>query len=325
MKKHIRGLIVLASLCSITAPAWAQGDAAFPTKPIRLIVPSPAGGEPDTLARLVAQQMSADLRQPVIVENKAGAGGLIGIAALANSKPDGYTIGVSYQAALSLSPHLLVKKLFDPLTDIAGIGLISVSGNALMVPAKSPISSYADLVQRAKASPGTMNFGSWGDGSAGHISGEIMKRYAGISMQHVAYKGSSEALMGMLAGDLDATFGGWALASAQAKAGAVRVLAVTSPERASMFPDAPTFQELGIPFGLNSWYGVVAPAGVPAAVVQRLQASVEKAVGQESVAASLKAMGMQPQSSTAAQLQQRVKNDYEVWGKEISAAGIKPR
>ncbi|QKH36829.1 tripartite tricarboxylate transporter substrate binding protein [Achromobacter pestifer] len=325
MKKHIRGLIVFASLCCVTAPAWAQSDAAFPTKPIRLIVPSPAGGEPDTLARLVAQQMSADLRQPVIVENKAGAGGLIGIAALANSKPDGYTIGVSYQAALSLSPHLLVKKLFDPLTDIAGIGLISVSGNALMVPAKSPISSYADLVQRAKASPGTMNFGSWGDGSAGHISGEIMKRHANISIQHVAYKGSSEALMGMLGGDLDATFGGWALASAQAKAGAVRILAVTSPERASMFPDAPTFLELGIPFGLNSWYGVIAPAGVPAPIVQRLQASVERAVGQESVAASLKSMGMQPQSSTAAELQQRIKNDYEVWGKEISAAGIKPR
>ncbi|WP_088142743.1 Bug family tripartite tricarboxylate transporter substrate binding protein [Achromobacter xylosoxidans] len=325
MKKHIRGLIVLASLCGVTLPAWAQGNAAYPTKPIRLIVPSPAGGEPDTLARLVAQQMSADLRQPVIVENKAGAGGLIGIAALANSKPDGYTIGVSYQAALSLSPHLLVKKLFDPLKDIAGIGLISVSGNALMVPAKSPISSYAELVQRARANPGTMNFGSWGDGSAGHISGEIMKRHADISMQHVAYKGSSEALMGMLGGDLDATFGGWALASAQAKAGAVRILAVTSPERASMFPDAPTFRELGIPFGLNSWYGVVAPAGVPAPIIQRLQASVERAVGQESVAASLKSMGMQPQSSTAAELQQRIKNDYEVWGKEISAAGIKPR
>jgi len=325
MKKHIRGMIVLASLCSMVAPVLAQSDAAFPTKPIRLIVPSPAGGEPDTLARLVAQQMSADLGQPVIVENKAGAGGLIGIAALANSKPDGYTIGVSYQAALSLSPHLLTKKLFDPLTDVIGIGLISVSGNALVVSAKSPVSSYADLVQRAKADPGAMNFGSWGDGSAGHISGEIMKRHADINIQHVAYKGSSEALMGMLAGDLDATFAGWALASAQAKAGAVRIVAVTSPERAGMFPDAPTFKELGIPFGLNSWYGVIAPAGVPASIVQRLQTSVKKAVDQDSVAASLRAMGMQPQSSSAAELQQRIKNDYDIWGKEISAAGIKPR
>ncbi|WP_454668867.1 Bug family tripartite tricarboxylate transporter substrate binding protein [Achromobacter kerstersii] len=325
MKRHIRGLIVLASLCSFAAPALGQSDAAYPTKPIKLIVPSPAGGEPDTLARLVAQQVSADLQQPVIVENKPGAGGLIGIAALANSKPDGYTIGVSYQAALSLWPHLLAKKLFNPLTDITGIGLISVSGNALMVPAKSPVSSYADFVQRAKNSPGTMNFGSWGDGSAGHISGEIMKRHAGISIQHVAYKGSSEALMGMLAGDIDATFGGWALASAQVKAGAVRVLAVTSPERASMFPDAPTFQELGIPFGLNSWYGVIAPAGVPAHVVQRLQASVAKAVSQESVATGLKAMGMQPRTSTADELQQRIRTDYEVWGKEISSTDIKPR
>ncbi|WP_454673923.1 Bug family tripartite tricarboxylate transporter substrate binding protein [Achromobacter pestifer] len=290
-----------------------------------MIVPSPAGGEPDTLARLVAQQMSANLGQPVIVENKPGAGGLIGIAAMAYSKPDGYTIGVSYQAALALSPHLLAKKLFDPLTDIAPIGLISVSGNALMVPANSPISSFADLVNRAKASPGSMNFGSWGDGSAGHISGEIMKRATGIDIQHVAYKGSSEALMGMLAGDLAATFGGWALASAQAKAGAVRVLAVTSPKRASMFPDAPTFQELGIPFGLNSWYGVIAPAGVSAAVVSRLEASVAQAVKQDSVAKGLTSMGMLPQTSTAEQLGQRIRTDYEVWGKDIAAVGIEPR
>lgn len=325
MKKHIRDLIVLASLCGICAPAWAQADAAYPVKPIRLIVPSTAGGEPDILARLVAQQMSTDLGQPVIVENKPGAGGLIGIAALAHSRPDGYTIGVSYQAAVSLSSHLLVKKLFDPLRDIAGIGLISVSGNALLVPANSPIASYEDLVRRAKASPGTMNYGSWGDGSAGHVNGEMMKRYAGINIQHVAYKGTNDALMGMLAGDLDVMFSGWGAASAQVKSGAVRVLAVTSPERASMFPDAPTFRELGIPFGLNSWYGVIAPAGVPAPIVQRLQASVEKAVGQEVVSAGLASMGMQAQSSTAAQLQQRIENDYEVWGREIAASGIKPR
>ncbi|MBB1594440.1 tripartite tricarboxylate transporter substrate binding protein [Achromobacter sp. UMC46] len=325
MNKHIRKLIVLASLCGLAAAASAQGHGDFPARPIRMIVPSPAGGEPDTLARLVAQQMSADLGQPVIVENKPGAGGLLGIAALANSKPDGYTIGVSYQAALALSPHLLAKKLFDPLTDIAPVGLVSVSGNALMVPAKSPISSYDDLVKRAKANPGKMNFGSWGDGSAGHISGEIMKRSAGIDIQHVAYKGSSEALMGMLAGDLDAIFGGWALASAQVKAGAVRVLAVTSPERASAFPEAPTFRELGIPFGLNSWYGIIAPAGVPDPIIQRLERSVEMAVAQAPVTAGLISMGMQPQSSTAAQLGERIRNDYRIWGKGIAEAGIQPR
>ena len=325
MKKHIGKLIVLASLCSLTAVASAQDNAGYPARPIRLIVPSPAGGEPDTLARLVAQQMSADLRQPVVVENKPGAGGLVGIAALANAKPDGYTIGVSYQAALALSPHLLVKKLFDPLTDIAPVGLVSVSGNALMVPAKSPISSFGDLVKHAKANPGKMNFGSWGDGSAGHISGEIMKRSAGIEMQHVAYKGSSEALMAMLAGDMDATFGGWALASAQAKAGAVRVLAVTSPERAAAFPEAPTFQELGIPFGLNSWYGIIAPAGVPPAIIQRLERSVKMAVAQPPVAAGLTSMGMLPQSSTAAQLGDRIRNDYQIWGKAITDVGIQPR
>lgn len=209
MKKILIRLSAIASLCCISLTAVAQGDASYPTRPIRLIVPATAGSEPDILARLVAHYMLTDLGQPIVVENKVGAGGLIGVASVATSKPDGYTIGIVYQAVLALSPHLIVKKLFDPLTDISPIGLISISGNALMVPTKSPISSYTDLVSRAKANPGQLSFGSWGEGSAGHVSGEVMKKSAGLDIQHIPYKGSNEALMGMLSGEINATFGGW--------------------------------------------------------------------------------------------------------------------
>lgn len=325
MKKQFSRLITLVALCGLTFAAAAQGDARFPERPIKLVVPSSAGSEPDTIARLVAKDMSADLGQPFVVENRVGASGMIGVASVATSKPDGYTIGIVYQAVLALSPHLIAKRIFEPLTEIAPIGLISVSGNALLVPVNSPIRSYADFVARAKASPGTLTFASWGESSAGHISGEVMKRAAGIDIRHIPYKGSNEALMGMLGGEVDAIFGGWGLTSIQVKAGKVRVLAVTSPQRSPIFTDVPTFQEVGIPFGLNSWYGLVAPSGVPAGVMQRLEASLRKAVGQPEIVDRLTNMSMQPQSSSAAQLGERIRGDYDIWGKKIVEAGIKAR
>ncbi|WP_213957546.1 tripartite tricarboxylate transporter substrate binding protein [Variovorax sp. dw_954] len=322
-KTFTRWAALAAMLCSFAAGAHAQG--AYPDRPIRLIVPASAGGEPDNIARLIARHMSDDLKQPIVVDNKVGAGGLIGVASLATSKPDGYTIGIVYQAVLALSPHLLSKKLFDPLADIGPIGLISVSGNALLVSAKSPVTSYADLVARAKANPGKLSFGSWGEGSAGHISGEVWKKAAGIDIQHVPYKGTNEALMGMLGGEIDAMFGGWGLASTQVKAGKARVLAVTSPQRSPTFAGAPTFKEPGIPFGLYSWYGLVAPEGLPAPVLKKLETSLRKAVGQPEVAEQLQNLGMQPQSATAQQLRERIRGDYEVWGKEIANIGIQAR
>lgn len=325
MKKHIARLISLAALCSVSLSAAAQAEAGFPVRPIKLVVPASAGGEPDILARLVAQKMSADLRQPIVVENKVGASGLIGVASVANSKPDGYTIGIVYQAALALSPRLIAKKLFDPLTDIAPIGLISVSGNALMVPKNSPITTYADLVARAKSSPGKLSFGTWGEGSAGHISGEVMKKAAGVNILHIPYKGSNESVMAMLGGEIDAVFGGWGLTSTQVKAGKVRVLAVTSPQRSPMFPTVPTFRELGIPFGLNSWYGLVAPSGVAPAAMKRLEESLRKAVSGPEIAERLQNMGMLPQSSTPAELRERIRSDYDTWGKKIAETGIQIR
>jgi tripartite-type tricarboxylate transporter receptor subunit TctC len=312
-----------AALLAISVNVHAQDG--FPSRPIKLIVPATAGGEPDSIARIIARHMSTDLKQAIVVENKVGAGGLIGVASVASSKPDGYTIGIAYQAVLALSPHLLTKKLFDPLTDIEPVGLIAVSGNALVVPAKSPITSYADLVARAKANPGKLTFGSWGDGSAGHISGEVMKKAAGVNIQHIPYKGTNEALMGMLGGEIDAMIGGWWFASTQVKAGTVRVLAVTSPQRSAMFPQAPTFKEVGIPFGLNSWYGLIAPRGLPAPVLKTLEASLQRAVAEPEISQKLQDLGMQPQSSSSAQLQQRIQGDYDIWGKKISEVGIAPR
>lgn len=303
--------------------AWAE--AGFPSRPIRLIVASSAGSEPDILGRLVALHMGPDLGQSIVVDNKPGAGGLIGAAAVAAAPSDGYTIGLVPQATLALSPHLLKKKLFDPLTDITPLGLLSISGNAMMVTANSPVKSYADLVAKAKANPGKMSFGSWGEGSAGHISGEIMNKTAGLDMQHVPYKASSEAMMGMLGGEVDVIFGGWGQASTQVQAGKVRVIAVTSPKRAGIFPDAPTFQELGMPFGLNSWYGLIAPKNLPAPLLKRLEESMHKAATHPEVVARLTTLGMQAQASTAQQLRERLQTDHGVWGQKIAEVGVLPR
>ncbi|GAB2461482.1 tripartite tricarboxylate transporter substrate binding protein [Comamonas humi] len=329
MPKHSRRWMVIASLCcaalTAAAPTTVLASDGFPSRAIRLIVASSAGSEPDILGRLVALHMGPDLGQPIVVDNKPGAGGLIGVAAVAGAASDGYTIGLVPQATLALSPHLLTRKLFDPLTDITPLGLLSVSGNALMVAANSPLKTYADLVAQAKAQPGKLSFGSWGEGSAGHVSGEIMKKSAGLDMQHVPYKASSEAMMGMLGGEVDAIFGGWGQASTQAKAGKIRVLAVTSPQRAAIFPDAPTFKELGIPFGLNSWYGLIGPRNLPAPVLQRLEDSMQKAARHPDVVARLTALGMQAQSSTAAQLRERLRADHAIWGRQIAETGIQPR
>ncbi|WP_043008113.1 Bug family tripartite tricarboxylate transporter substrate binding protein [Comamonas testosteroni] len=325
MQKHSRRWMVIASLCCATLATSTQASDKFPSRPIRLIVASSAGSEPDILGRLVALHMSPDLGQPIVVDNKPGAGGLIGVAAVASAVADGYTIGLVPQATLALSPQLLTKKLFDPLTDITPLGLLSVSGNALMVSAKSPVKTYADLVAQAKARPGKMSFGSWGEGSPGHISGEIMKKASGLDMQHVPYKASSEAMMGMLGGEVDAIFGGWGQASTQVKAGKARVIAVTSPQRAAVFPDAPTFKELGISFGLNSWYGLIGPKNLPAPVLKRLEDSMQKAAQHPDVVARLTALGMQPQSSTAAQMSERLRTDHAIWGKKITEVGVQPR
>lgn len=325
MKKHVARLISLAALCCVSLSPAAHAEPGYPAHPIKLVVPASPGGEPDILARLVARHMSADLRQPIVVENKVGASGLIGVASVASAKADGYTIGIVYQAVLALSPHLIARKLFDPLTDIAPIGLISVSGNALMVPANSPITSYADLVARARSSPGKLSFGSWGEGSAGHISGEVMKKAAGVDIVHIPYKGSNESVLAMLGGEIDAVFGGWGLTSTQVNAGKVRVLAVTSPQRSPMLPTVPTFRELGIPFGLNSWYGLVAPSGVAPDTMKRLEESLRKAVGQPEIANRLRNMGMQPQSSTSAELRDRIRSDYDIWGKKIAETGVQKR
>lgn len=325
MKKHFSKLIAIAAFCCMTSPVMAQDNVKFPDRPIRLVVPSTAGGDPDIIARLVAERMSQNLGQPIVIDNKPGAAGMIGVSNVAKSKPDGYTIGLVFQAALTLSPQLLVNKLFDPLTDIAPVGLISVTGNALMVPANSPITSYEDLLVRAKANPGDISYGSWGQGSAGHISGEIMKKSAGIDILHIPYKGSNESVLGMFGGEVEAVFGGWALTGRQLKAGAVRVLAVTSPTRARMFPDVRTYQELGIPFGLNSWFGLVAPAGVPEPIIKILEESLMKVVNQPDVSSKLEGMGMEAQSSTAKQLGERINGDYKIWGMEIIELKIQPK
>ena len=324
MQKHSRRWVI-ASLCCASLSMTVQAGEGFPSRPIRLIVASSAGSEPDILGRLVALHMGADLGRSIVVENKPGAGGLIGAAAVTSANADGYTIGLIPQATLALSPHLLTKKLFDPLTDITPIGLLTVSGNALMVSAQSPLKTYADFVAKAKADPAKMSFGSWGEGSAGHISGEIMKKAAELNMQHVPYKASGEALMGLLGGEVDAIFGGWAQASTQVKAGKVRVLAVTSPQRAAIFPDTPNFKELGIPFGLNSWYGLFAPKNLPTPVLKRLEESMQKVAQHPDVVARLTNLGMQAQSSTAVQLRERLNNDYEIWSKKVAEVGVKPR
>ena len=313
-----------AALCAVLlalAPAaWAEP---YPSKPIKLVAPAPPGSPIDIRARWVAEQL-APLGQPVVVENKPGAGGNVGAASAARSAPDGHTLVVVHQGILAANPFLYSHTGFEPLKDFAPVTRLVDTHLMLMVPQGSPIDSLAALARAARERPGKLTYGSSGIGTPPHLAAELFRRLAGIEVVHVPYKGATPSLTDLLAGRVDFAFDSPASHGAHVKAGRLRALAVTSSERMAAFPDVPTLQEAGLAgYAYASWIGVLAPAGTPGAIVARLNRQLVQAVRSPEGRSWFAAQGGVAVGDSPEEFAAYIRAEYERWGKLIREAGIR--
>ena len=296
----------------------------WPDRPIHLVVPYPAGGPLDAVARLTAQKVSADVGQPIVVENRPGAGGNIGAEYVARAAPDGYTLLLGAVATHAINPTLYAHIPYDAQKDFEPVTQIASTPNVLIVNPSLPVHSVRELIAYAKAHPGTLNFGSGSTGSAGHLAGELFKRMAGIDMTHVPYKGAAPAMTDLIAGQVQLMFDNLASALTQIKAGKVRALAVTTAKRTPLAPDLPTIAESGLPgFDINTWFGLFVPAKTPQPVVQRLHDEFVKALNAPDVREKMLALGAEPVGNTPAQFAAYIRTESGKYAKVIKASGAK--
>jgi tripartite-type tricarboxylate transporter receptor subunit TctC len=319
----------LLVLCSLSLGAAAQ-QPAYPSKPIRLIVPYPPGGPLDTAARALAERVKDSLGT-VVIENRAGAGGNIGVDQLAKSAPDGHTIGIGAVATHAINPWLFSKLPYDPLKDFAPITLIAQVPNVLVMPpetaAKYGINSVRDLIDYARKNPAKLNYASGGNGSGGHMSGELMKSMARISIVHIPYAGAAPAQLGLLAGQTELMFDNLASAAPQIRAGKLRAFAVTTTARSVNFPDLPTMAEAGgkelAGFDVSTWFGVFAPAGTPPAIVDRLNDEFRRALTTSEMRERLGRMAAEPSPTSPSEFAAFVRAELAKYEKLVKFSGAK--
>mgnify|MGYP006284325807 FL=1 len=313
------------SACTLIATACAGLATAqtYPAKPVKFVLPFPPGGPTDILGRIIGQKLNAQLGQPVIPENKPGAGGNVGTEYAAKQPADGYTI-VLVSPSLSISPGLYKKLGYDPVKDFAAISLVAQIPNVLLVHPSVPAKTLRELVQLAKSKPGQLNFGSGGLGTSNHLGGEMFKGLTGVSMVHVPYKGSNEAMVGMMGGHVDMVVIGVPPTLPHIKAGRVRPLAILADKRVSYLPDVPTSKEAGVPnYIVTTWYGILAPAGTPRDIINRLNAEWIKIEAQPDTKEKMAAAGYDPMASTPDQFADFIKSEMVSWMKVIKDANIK--
>jgi tripartite-type tricarboxylate transporter receptor subunit TctC len=314
------GLGTLALLAAwAPAPATAQAD--YPTGPVTLVVPFPAGGSTDLVARLVAAGMVGALGQQVVVENRGGAGGNIGAAAVTRAEPDGYTILMGTVATHALNPALYKKMPYDAVEDFAPVSLLALIPNVLVVNPDFPARSVPELVDLLKAHPGEYSYASSGNGTPLHLSGELFKSMAGVDMVHVPYKGAGPALVDVIAGHVPIMFDNLPPSLEQVRAGKLRGLAVTTKERAPAIPELPTIAETLPGYETYSWNALFAPAGTPGPIIQRLNEAARAAVQDPEIAAKLKDLSATPVGSTPEELAAHVKAELAKWAPVVEASG----
>ena len=318
--KTLKWLCAVAAL-ALALPAGAQG---YPSKPIRFVVPYPAGGPLDTVARLLAQKVGESMKQPVVVDNKPGAGGNIGADLVAKSPPDGYTILMGAVATHAINPTLYSSIPYDAVRDFTPITQVASTPNVLVVNPAVPANDVKSFIAHAKANPGKLNFGSGSTGSAGHLAGELFNAQAGVKMTHVPYKGAAPAMQDLLGGRIELMFDNLASSLAQVKAGKVRALAVTTAKRSSLAPDLPTIAESGLPeFDISTWFGVFAPAGVPRDIVERLHAEFTRALAAPDVREKMLALGAEPVGNRPEEFAAYIRREAEKYSRVIKASGAK--
>ena len=309
------------TLCLSAAPLLAQ--TAYPVKPVRILVGAPPGGGNDIMARLIAQRLSENLGQQVIVENRPGAGATLATDLVAKSAPDGHTLFMT-PSAHALSPSIYRKLPFDPVKDFAAIGQMASVPLVVIVNASLPVASLRELIELARAKPNSINFGSGGNGAAQHLAGEYLKSLAGIEMVHVPYKGSGQAIPDLIGGQIQLMVEPLASAMPHIRGGKVRALAVTSRQRVASLPDLPTAEEAGLPgYEVTAWYGLLAPAGTPPEVVAKLNAEMNKVIAQPAMRDSLATQGAIPVSGTPQQFMDLIVAEIARWRPIIQRAGIR--
>jgi tripartite-type tricarboxylate transporter receptor subunit TctC len=317
------GAALLAALVALS-PAAAHAQAgAYPGKPIRLILPFPPGGGTDILGRLMAERLAPRLGQPVVVENRGGAGGNVGAEAAARSAPDGYTI-VLVAPSLAISPSLYKKLAYDPVKDFAPVSLVATVPNVMVTNPSIPAKTLSEFIALAKSKPGAMNFGSGGNGTSNHLAGELFNIVAGVRLVHVPYKGVNLAMNDVMSGDVQLVIIGIPAAAPHIKAGKLRALAVIDSKRAAALPDVPTAAEAGLKdFEVTTWYGVLAPAGTPRPIVTRLNAEIVAVMHSNEMKERLATMATEPVTSTPEEFGDLIRREIAKWAKVVRAAGLK--
>ncbi len=311
------------AIATLSLQAHAQTQA-WPSKPIRYVVPFAAGGSTDIMGRTIAEKLSVALGQPVVVENKPGAGGGLGAAEVAKAAPDGYTIMGGTISTHAINASLYKDLPYDPVKDFVAITLIARVPNMLVVNNDVKAKDVAELIKLMKANPGKWNFASAGNGTSQHLSGELFKGMAGVEMQHIPYKGSPPALTDVMGGSVSMTFDNITTAWPLAKAGKLRALAVTTAKRSPVAPEVPTLAESGLPgYEVGSWQGVFAPAGVPPAIVARLNTEIVKIINMPDVQKKIIDLGAEPVGDTAEQFGAFVKTEVVKWGDVVKKSGAK--
>jgi tripartite-type tricarboxylate transporter receptor subunit TctC len=317
------------ALLLLSSAVWAQG--AWPTKPVRIVVPFAAGGTTDILARAMAPELSKAFGQQFIVDNRAGAGGNVGSDIVAKAPNDGYTLLMGTVGTHGINRALYPKLPFDPIKDFVPITLVAAVPNVMEMNTEKAkelnIRNVQDFVKYAKANPGKLNMASSGSGTSIHLAGELFKSMTGSFMTHIPYKGSGPALLDMVGGNADVMFDNLPSSMQQIKGGKLTALAVTSAKRSPALPDVPTVEEAGGPslkgFEASSWFGLLAPAGTPADIVNRIQQEVQKSLGTPAMQEKLLAQGAIPSGNSPADFAKHIDNEHKKWAKVVKDSGAK--
>jgi tripartite-type tricarboxylate transporter receptor subunit TctC len=319
-----RHFVTTALALALLAPFATQAQDAWPSKPITIVAPFAAGGTSDVLARVIAERLSAALKQPVVVDNKAGAGGIIGADAVAKARPDGYTFLLGTIATHAINPALMPKMPYDAAKDFAPVILLGSISNVLVVGADQPYKSVKDLIAAAKAKPGEIATAAAGQGSSQHMSAEAFKLLTGANLNVINYKGSAPAIQDLIGGHVPTAFDTVTVAAPHIKGGKIRALAVTSAKRTKVLPDVPTMQEAGVAnFDVASWQALYAPAGTPPAIVNRMNAEIEKIIATPDVAAKMDGLGLEHSPNTPPQFAEFNRNELAKWAKIVKDGNIK--
>lgn len=323
MRGNRRRTVVATLLAACTALTMSlPASAAWPDRPIKIVVPFAAGGPADTIARVVGNGLSQKLSTSVVIENKPGAGGNIGTMQAARSPADGYTLGIGYLGPLAINPSLFRKQNFNPLEEIAPVSLIAVSPLVLVVPSSLPVNTLDDLAKLAKSRPAGLSYGSGGIGSANHLGMELLKSATGINMVHVPYQGVAPATTALLGGQIDLVLNGIQVSLPHIRSGGLKAIAVSTSQRIPSLPDTKTLAESGVAgFDVSAWFGLIAPKGVPADILQKLEQATRETLQSKEVSDQLTSTGLQPRFLGQEDFRKFIVEEQKVWSKVVKDSG----